>query len=171
MGSASLVIRRDDCITVPDLALTGVWLAGVALGLLAACFYGASFSALAADAGSTALTFANACVAAMLPLLLTAAAVFFFHRVGVFLACGLRGLCIGFSLGCAVSAGGLWLGGLLMFSGLMTAPGLLWFCHRRLRRGMDSFYRDGLICLGVDGLICAVDTWVAAPFLAAALSF
>ena len=107
----------------------------------------------------------------MLPLFLSAFAVFFFHRAGVFLFCAFRGICIGFMLCCFLSAGGLWLGSLLLFSGLCGSPVLLWFLWRRLSLGTERIRRDVACCLAAAAVIAAVDTWVVAPFLARALSF
>ena len=157
--------------TVLGLTLMGVWFAGLALGLLAARFYGDSFGALALGAGSFDLRFSSACMVTVLPLFLSAFAVFFFHRFGAYLACALRGLTIGFLMGSVTAAGGLWLCGLLLFSSLGFSPVLLWYLWRRLEDGGPGLYPDGLWCLLAGIALAAVDTWVAAPFLAAALSF
>lgn len=157
--------------TVLDLTLALVWFAGVSLGLWAARFHGEVFGELARSAGSGPLRFSDACMASALPLLFSAFAVLFFHRFGVYLACGLRGLLLGFTLGVLSAAGGLWLCGLLFFSGLFESPVLLWFLWRRLRLGRADFREDGIRCLGLCVALAAVDTWVVAPFLAAALSY
>ncbi len=157
--------------TVLDLALCGVWFAGVSLGLLAARSHGEVFGALARSAGSGPLRFSDACMASVVPLLLSAFAVIFFHRCGVYLACGIRGLLVGYTLGVLCAAGGLWLCALLFFSGLFGSPVLLWFLWRRLRLGTTAFREDGLRCLGLCLALAAVDTWVVAPFLAASLSY
>lgn len=161
-------IRRS---TILGLTLGGVWFAGVSLGLLAARFHGDSVGALALLAGSAELAFADACVVTVLPLFLSAFAVFFFHRFGAFLVCVLRGGCVGFLLGVLTGVGGMWLSLLLLFSGLCYSPVLLWFLWRRLNMGMLRFRADGLCCLLAGVLLSAVDTWVVAPFLVAALSF
>ena len=127
--------------------------------------------ALSLAAGGGALSFYGACVVTMLPLFLSAFAVFFFHRAGAYLCGALRGVCIGFMLGCFVMAGGFWLGMLLLFSGLLSSPVLLWFLWRRLLLGTDRFRRDALCALAGAAVIAAVDTWAVAPFLARALSF
>lgn len=157
--------------TVLDLALLLVWFAGVSLGLLAARFHGEVYGDLARGAGLGPLRFSDACMASAVPLLLSAFAVIFFHRCGVFLACGLRGLLVGCTLGVLSAAGGLWLCGLLFFSGLFGSPVLLWFLWRRLRLGMTAFREDAVCCLGLCLALAAVDTWAVAPFLAAALSY
>ena len=160
-----------DRSTVPGLALMGVWFAGVSLGLWAACFYGDSVGALALAAGRTELTFWSGCVVTVLPLFLSAFAVFFFHRAGAYWASLLRGVVLGFSLGSLMAVGGLWLGGLLLFSSVAVSPVILWFLWRRLCLGSDGCRRDLVYAFLAALGICAVDLWVVAPFLAHALSF
>ena len=125
MHQCNLCLPHIDRSTLPGLTLMGSWFAGVSLGLLAARFYGDPVRALALAAGNQELTFGGSCVVTVLPLFLSAFAVFFFHRAGAFLSCALRGITVGFSLGCFVLAGGFWLGLLLLFSGLC---GSLFYC-------------------------------------------
>ena len=171
MREMTVFAPRIDRRTILGLTLMGVWIAGVSLGLWAARFYGEPVVALSLDAGCAVLHFWGACVVTMLPLFLSAFAVFFFHRAGAFLFCALRGITVGFSLGCFVLAGGFWLGLLLLFSGLCGSPVLLWFLRRRLDLGTDGFRRDFVCALAAAVVIAAVDFWVVAPFLAQALSF
>lgn len=171
MNRFEVTVPRFDRSMIPGLALGGVWFAGVSLGLWAARFYGGSVEALSLTAGGMVPSFWGACVVTMLPLFLSAFAVFFFHRAGVYLACAVRGGCIGLMLGCFVSAGGFWLGALLLFSGLLVSPVLLWFWRRRLSLGAECFRRDIICTLAAAAVIAAVDRWVVAPFLAHALSF
>ena len=171
MGRRSLRVPRIDRSMILGLTLCGVWFAGVSLGLWAACFYGSSVADLSLIAGCAPLYYPGACVAVMLPLFLSAFAVFFFHRAGAYLACAVRGIFIGYMLGCAVMTGGFWLGLLLLFSGLWSSPVLLWFLWHRLTLGADRFVGDALGVLAATAMIAAVDTWVVAPFLARALSF
>lgn len=166
-GNQSFVDRS----TVPGLALIGVWFAGVSLGLWAACFYGESVGALALTAGRRDLTFWNGCVVTVLPLFLSAFAVFFFHRAGACWVSLIRGFALGFSLGSLTAVGGLWLGGLLLFSSLAVSPVILWFLWRRLCFGAERFRNDLVYAFLVSLGICAMDIWVVAPFLAHALSF
>lgn len=156
---------------VPGLTLGGVWFAGVSLGLLAARFHGEVYGDLARWAGGVRLSFGDACVASMLPLILSAFAVYFFHRCGAVIACGIRGILVGYTLGVLWAGGGVWLCGLMFFSGLVGSPILLWFLWRRFRLGMLDFRGDWIGCALGCLLLAAVDTWVVAPFLAAALSF
>ena len=158
---------RADRSMIPGLSLLGLWFAGVSLGLWAACFYGESVGALAC-AGITCL---NGCVVAVLPLFLSAFAVFFFHRAGVRMACLVRGILLGFLLGSVTAVGGLWLGVLLLFSTVAVSPVILWFLWRRLCLGPDGCRRDFVYAFLAAFGICAVDFWVVAPFLAHALSF
>ena len=157
--------------TVPGLIFGGIWFAGVSLGLLAAAFHGESYGPMARSAGAVTLSFLDACVASVLPLILSAFAVCFFHRCGAYLACGIRAFLVGYTLGILCAVGGLWLCGLLYFSGLLGSPILLWFLWRRIRLGMLDFRRDLIRCALGCVFLAAVDTWVVAPFLAAALSF
>lgn len=171
MYQLAVGVPRIDRSIIPGLTLGGVWFAGVSLGLWAARFYGEPVTALSLTAGGTVLSFWDACVVTMLPLFLSAFAVFFFYRAGAYLFCAVRGICLGFMLGCFVLVGGFWLGSLLLFSGLCGSPVLLWFLWRRLSRGTDCFRRDAVCCLAAAAVIAAVDTWAVAPFLARALSF
>lgn len=157
--------------TILGPALMGVWFAGVSLGLWAACFYGDSVGALALAAGRSALTFRNGCVTTVLPLFLSAFAVFLFHRAGAYWACVIRGIILGFLTGSLTAAGGLWLGCLLQFSAVAVSPVILWFLWRRLSLGVGGLRRDFMYALFAALGICAVDLWVVAPFLAHALSF
>lgn len=156
---------------IPGLALSGVWFAGVSLGLWAACFYGESVGALALAAGRMELTFSGCCVVTALPLFLSAFAVFFFHRAGVYWSSLIRGGFLGYALGCFTAVGGLWLGVLLLFSAVAVSPVILWFLWRRLCLGACGARRDLVYAFLAVLIICAVDLWVVAPFLAHALSF
>ena len=156
---------------IPDLSLYGLWFAGVSLGLWAARFYGDSVMDLALMAGHAELSFLRACLVSVLPLFFSAFAVSCFHRSGAYLFCALRGLVLGFLLGAFSAVGSLWLGGLLLFTGLCSSPVLLWFLRRRLNNGLQGLAADGFCCLLVLCIVSAVDTWAVAPFLARALSF
>ena len=171
MQQTNVIRFRTATELIPGIALMGAWLAGLSLGLLADRFYGDCYVSLAFQAGMTELIFSDACMATILPLLLSAFAVFFFHRFGACLACFLRGLTMGFFLGVLTRAGGAWLAVLLLFSGLCFCPVLLWYLWRRLSEGLRTAHRDFGYCLLVGLCLAAVDTWVVAPFLAAALAF
>ena len=154
-----------------DHALTLIWWAAVVLGLLTARCCGDRFRLLALQAGAADLRFSCACLVTVLPLFLSAFAVFFFHRFGAYLACAVRGVSIGILMGVLTAAGGLWLCVLLLFSALGYSPVLLWYLRRRLDMGTPGAFPDALLCLVLGVALSAVDTWVVAPFLAAALSF
>ena len=171
MHQRSAFYPHIDRSMIPGLTLIGVWFAGVSLGLWAACFYGGSVGALALAAARTELTFFGCCVVTVLPLFLSAFAVFFFHRTGVYGACLIRGLILGFFLGSFTAVGGLWLGSLLLFSAVAVSPVILWFLWRRLLLGPEGFRRDLVYAFLAALVICAVDLRVVAPFLAHALSF
>ncbi len=171
MHHRSLRLPYFDCSTVPGLTLMGSWFAGVSLGLWAACFHGESVGALALTAGRAELTFGRGCLVTVLPLFLSAFAVFFFHRTGAYLACLARGMLFGFLLGGLTAVGGLWLGLLLLFSAVAVSPVILWFLWRRLCLGRDGCRRDLIYAFLAAFGVTAVDRWVVAPFLARALSF
>ena len=156
---------------IPGVTLLGVWLAGLSLGFLADRFYGDCYERMAFSAGRSALTYLGACVVTILPLLLSALAVFIFHRFGACLACFLRGFTMGFFLGLLTAAGGAWLAVLLLFSGLCFCPVLLWYLWRRFSVGMRDARRDFGYCFLAGLCLAAVDTWVVSPFLATALAF
>ena len=171
MVHQSFYRQRTFSARIPGAALLGVWLAGSSLGLWAARFYGDAYGPLVLQAGETSLSFVSACVVTLLPLLLSAFAVFFFHRPGVYGACLLRSISLSFFLGILTAVGGLWLAVLLLFSGLLFSPVLLWYLWRRLELGLGGACVDCLWC-GLAGLLlAAADTWLVAPFLATALSF
>ena len=170
MRLQSMKLPHIDRSMIPGLILGGVWFAGVSLGLWAARFYGDSVGGLGLTAGRAELSFLGACRGSVLPLFLSAAAVFMFHRCGAYLVCGIRGFVMGFLLGSLCAVGGLWLGGLLLFSGLGSSAVLLWFLWRRLILGSRCFAGDCLGSLAAILAVCAVDTWAIAPFLGRALS-
>ena len=171
MQQTNVIRFRTSTELIPGIALMGAWLAGLSLGLLDDRFYGDCYASLAFQAGMTELIFSDACMATILPLLLSAFAVFFFHRFGACLACFLRGLTLGFLLAVLVGAGGAWLAVLLLFSGLGCCPVLLWYLWRRCLLGLCDARRDFLRSFLAGLCLAAVDTWVVAPFLAAALTF
>ena len=171
MQYTAAVRTRPYTRMIPGVTLLGVWLAGLSLGLVADRFLGEKYESLVLLAGRNPPSFPDACLVTILPLLLSAFAVFFFHRFGVFLTCFLRGLTMGFFLGVLAAAGGVWLAVLLMFSGLCFCPVLLWYLWRRFSEGLRDARRDFCICFLAGLCLAAVDTWVVAPFLAAALTF
>lgn len=156
---------------IPGVVLCGVWLAGSSLGLWAARLYGDAPEEMILRAGAMELRFRDAFLVAVWPLLLSAFAVFFFHRFGAYLAGFLRGAGLGFSLGCLAQTGGMWLAVLLQFSGIFSSPALLWYLWRRLELGLRYAPRDALCCAPAGLMLAAMDKWVVAPFLAAALIY
>ena len=171
MQQMNAVRFRSMADLIPGVTLLGVWLAGLSLGLWADRFYGDCYESLIMPAGHSALVFADACLVTILPLLLSAFAVFFFHRFGACLACFLRGFTMGFFLGVLTAAGGAWLAVLLLFSGLSFCPVLLWYLWRRFSVGLRDARRDFALCCLAGLCLAAMDTWVVSPFLATALAF
>ena len=171
MQQTNVIRFRTSTELIPGIALMGAWLAGLSLGLLADRFYGDCYEMLAFSAGRMALTFLDAFLVTILPLLLSAFAVFFFHRFGACLACFLRGFTMGFFLGVLTAAGGAWLAVLLLFSGLCFCPVLLWYLWRRFSVGLRDARRDFALCCLAGLCLAAVDIWVVSPFLVTALAF
>ena len=171
MHQCNLCLPHIDRSTLPGLTLMGSWFAGVSLGLLAARFYGDPVRALALAAGNQELTFGGSCVVTVLPLFLSAFAVFFFRRTGAYFAALIRGGGLGFLLGCLWSVGGFWLGILLLFSAVAVSPVILWFLLRRLALGRDRCRSDLVCAFLASAGIAAADVWAVAPFLERALSF
>lgn len=164
MISGRRLFLRFDRSIVPGLTLGVVWFAGLSLGLWAARFYGSSVGDWIPAAVGAELTIWNGCMAALHPLFFSAFAVYFLHRFGVYLACVLRGISMGFLLGVLTAYGGIRLGGLLGFSGLFCSGILLWFLWRRLNL---SPLTGDLLCASAAALaVSAVDTWAIAPLLA-----
>lgn len=170
MHHLSLDRRSSFRVSIPGTAILGCWLVGSSLGLWAARFHGDTLSELVLRAGASEPSFRDALMAAMLPLLLSAFAVFFFRRFGAYPACFLRGLFLGYFLGVLVDAGGLWLGVLLHFTGIMTSPAVLWYLWRRAEERPDAA-RDLIHSVLACAAVSAAEYWVVAPFLAAALTF
>ena len=171
MNQTIAVRFRSTTNLIPGVTMLGVWLAGLSLGLLADRFYGDCYEPLIFLAGRSEPFFTDVCLVTILPLLLSAFAVILFHRFGACLACFLRGVTIGFFLGILTEAGGAWLAVLLLFSGLCFCPMLLWYLWRRFIGDLRNARRDFCICFLAGLCLAAMDTWVVAPFLAAALTF
>lgn len=158
---------------IPGLALGANWFAGLSLGFWAARLWGDTLVSLVAAAASVELSFPGALAATVLSLLLSACAVFLFHRCGAYAVSLLRGLGLGLMLGAVLAAfrsGALLLSVLLLFSRLVYSPVLLWYLWRRLCFGNGQLQRDTLVCLGLGLAVAAVDYLVVSPFLAAAIS-
>lgn len=159
---------------IPGLALGANWFAGLSLGFWAARLWGDTLVSLVAAAGAVKLSFPGALAATVLSLLLSACAVFLFHRFGAYAVCLLRGLGLGLMLGAVLAAygsGGLLLSVLLLFSRLSYSPVLLWYLWRRICLGNGQFQRDTVVCLVLGLAVAAVDYLVVSPFLAVAISF
>lgn len=157
--------------TIPALFLVMDWFAGLSLGFYAARFYGVMLASLIMQSASCVGSPIGMLVTTMLPLLLSAFAVFLFDSRLIWALCLVRGVGLGLMLGavCRASPGGLLLGVLLLFSALFFTPVLMWYWLRRICR-WGSERRDMLIALGWGLLIWIVDQTVIAPFLAYAIN-
>lgn len=152
---------------IPGLALCADWFAGLSLGLLAVRFHGDTLISMVMQSAGSVGTLAGMLNATMVPLLLSACAVFLFGSRGIWPVCLLRGIGLGMMLGAvcgAYGAGGWLVGLLLLFSGLWFSPVLIWYWLRRITDA-GEFRRDTLICLGLALGITVIDYWMVAPFL------
>ncbi len=151
----------------PEQTLCGLYVLGTLIGM----YWEWGSGPLWLRVGTEPLELANACLMAVLPLLLGGWAVFAFGRTGAFAAAGVRGLLLGMALKPAVASGGITLGVLLLFTTLLSGCVMLWFLLRRLRFGRRYAWQDGVLCLGVELAIGLADAIWVAPFLRQALTF
>ena len=163
-----MLLRRFDRNTIRGCILLICWFAGLSLGLLAADFCGDALSSFVEPLPSVLPVLGGALITAYFPLLFSACAVVLFSAFGCLVAAALRGLAQGFFLGILAGASGAAspiLAFLLVFTGLMMNPVLLFFWYRRMILGAERFWDDLLGCAGIAGLILITDYWVIAPFL------
>ena len=150
-----------------------VWIAGLSLGFFADRFYGDAFDVYIQEAPASCPSFSGCLAVNVLPLLISACAVFFLRSIA-YPICFFRGIFLGFGIG-AIARGyncaGFLLGGLLLFSIILFTPFLLWFFCRRLEFGSHSFRRDMLLCLVVGIVVAGLDAWVVSPFLQEVINF
>ena len=150
-----------------------VWIAGLSLGFYAARLYGDAFDACLQLAPDSVPSFWGALSVNVLPLMISACAVFFFRSM-LYPLCFVRSFCVGLGLGTMVSvfsSAGWMMSGLLMFSSLLFTPVLFWYWCRRLERGADSIRQDTLICFGIGLAVTMADVWMVSPFLREVMNF
>lgn len=150
-----------------------VWIAGLSLGFCAARSYGDTYEAYILQAPDSLPSFFGVLSVNVLPLLISACAVFFFRSIS-FVLCLLRGILLGLGLGViAVSYGGagFLMSGSLLFSLLASTPVFFWYLCRRLEHGIRSFRRDTVICLLTGLVLSLLDIWVVSPFLREIMNF
>lgn len=150
-----------------------VWIAGLSLGFCAARSYGDSFAAFIKMTPDVVPSFWGALSVNVLPLLISACAVFFLRSI-VFPICFFRAVSFGLGLGLialSYSGAGLMMSGLVMFSALLFAPVLLWYWCRRLELGRRLFRHDTVLCLLIGLFIAGMDVWMVSPFLREVMNF
>ena len=150
-----------------------VWIAGLSLGFVAARFYGDAFDAYIQVAPASCPAFFGCLAVNVLPLLISACAVFFLRSIA-YPICFFRGIFLGLGMGAIArnyNHAGFILGGLLMFSMILFTPFQLWFFCRRLEFGSHGFRRDTLLCLVVGVMVAGLDTWLVSPFLLEVINF
>lgn len=174
MQSHSFDIPNRDRDAFLTRALHAAWVAGLALGIVAARFTGSALGEAIAAAAVSTVSFPALVVVTLFPLLFSACAVFLFPVPGIFSLCLLRSLSLGLMLrcACAVYGSGSWLlCSLLLFSAITFSPVLLWYWRRRVTLRRDSLLHDTLYCALAGILICAADVGLIAPFLADVITF
>lgn len=173
MYTRCIEMSRFDQNTFLRARLCLVWAAGLSLGFLADRFYGDALNACVALAPAGAASVWGALTVNVLPLLISACAVFFVPAA-IFPLCLFKGMCMGLGLGAvaAVYSGAGWMmSGLLMFSSLSFAPVLLWYWIRRLELGSRLLRQDTLLCLAAGLAVAGVDGWLVSPFLREVINF
>lgn len=150
-----------------------IWIVGLSLGFAAARSYRDIYDGYVQMACFDSPTFFGCLAVNVLPLLISACAVFYL-RNSVYPICLARGLCVGLGLGVVVhcySGAGMMVSCLLMFSALVFAPVFLWYWCRRLEFGNHFFSSDTVVCLMIGILVAAVDTWMVSPLLREIINF
>lgn len=173
MYTRCVEMSRFDQNTFLRIKLCLIWAAGLSLGFLANRFYGDTLNACVALAPARAASVWGALSVNVLPLLISACAVFFIPAA-VFPLCFGKGLCIGLGLGAVAavySSAGWMMSGLLMFSAVSFAPVLFWYWMRRLELGVRRIRQDTLWCLMAGLLVAGADVWFISPFLQEVMNF
>lgn len=161
--------RRMARNATPEQLLFVCWIAGSSLGFYAARFLGDAFASFLLSLPGQIPDWGGILVSAVMPLFLSAIAVFMFQAMGCFLSCLFRG----FGQGAAVCLIGMGFGSgaplmtvLLLFSSWLINPILLLYWMRYLGRDSGSHFVDTLWSAVLCFLIGAVDHSLIAPFLA-----
>lgn len=153
---------------IPGLKLACFWYAGLSLGLAAARFYGDTMVSLLRLAPAVSGSMMGAFWISLLPLLLSACAVFLFRRAGCYAACLLRGFGLGYVMACirrCYPGAGLLMSLLLTFSALWGSVILFWYHLRRITLRDADFLRDTAAAAAALCAVAAVDHWFITPFL------
>lgn len=173
MHPISTSLRRLDKNTIPELALIALWIAGLSLGLWAACRYGDAYASFLQPLAGNLPDLGGVFASAILPLLLSACAVCLLDTAGCYAMCLFRSVSQGFFLGLFRSCYGTAapLAALLMgFSALMENGVLLFFWMGRISSRGCSF-REECPLLGLCAGIAAADYLLIGPFLADVINF
>ena len=162
-----IIMSRFDKNTFLFAWLCLVWIAGLSLGFVAARFYGDPFVACIQLAPASKPAFFGCLAVNVLPLLISACAVFFIRAIAYPL-CFFRGVCLGLGMGaiaCSYCDAGFLMAGLLQFSVVLFTPFFLWYFCRRLELGNYRFHHDTFMCLVVGFVVAGLDAWMVSPFL------
>lgn len=154
--------------TIPGLKLIFTWFAGLSLGLWTACRYGDTIVPFIEPAARAGATWLNLIFVTVLPLLLSACAVFLLRFPGLFGVCFLRSFFLGVMLGgVTLRYGGaaILMAPLLMFSALCYSPVLLWYWQRRIDDRFCGLHREIVPCLALGLGIGTIDYLFISPFL------
>lgn len=166
--------HRFDTNTVLGLKVCAVWFAGLSLGFFAVRFYGDTLVLFLSQAAVSEPGLLDSLSVTVLPLLLSACAVFLFHSLGVYLVCWSRSFLLGLLLGAlqlCYGGASVLMAALLLFSSLLYSPVLIWYWWRRLCSGLDGIRMDSAVCLGAALILGVVDFGFISPFLANVFTF
>ena len=161
---------RNQILTglIPGITLMGVWLVGLSLGLVADRFYGDCFESLVFSAGCKPVRFADACLVAILPLLLSAFAVFF-NKSWLLLPLSLiKAVSFSFcseGLNMIFDSSGWLIRSMLLFSDIFLMPLLCWFMFRLIKGGTDNWHKELGICLITALFVGLLNYCVVSSFL------
>lgn len=167
------LMSRFDKNTFLLAGLCLVWIAGLSLGFCAARSYGDAYEAYILQVPDSLPSFLGMLSINVLPLLISACAVFFLRSI-VFVLCFVRGVCLGVGLGVIAASfhsAAFLVSGLLLFSLIAFSPVFFWYMCRRLEQGSQSFLLDTFVCVLIGLVLLLMDIWIVSPFLCEVMIF
>lgn len=150
-----------------------VWAAGLSLGFWAETFHGDALIACVRLSTEKAPDWFGCLSVSVLPLLISACAVYFFFPA-LFPLCFFRGMLVGlglWSVNAVFGSAGAWMAPICLFGLLVSSCVLMWFCCRRIRLGRAFLGRDTLAALVAGLAVSGVDMALTAPFLGEIMNF